>query len=113
MGALGVHHVALAVTDVVESVDFYTRVLGLTVRADRPGMDISGAWLDAGGQQVHLFVGQPAVTGQHFAIVVDDLDATIATARSAGLEVGTPAPSTTGRQTFLADPSGNLIELRD
>jgi glyoxylase I family protein len=113
MAALGVHHVALAVADVGQSVDFYTRVLGLTVRPDRPNIDIPGAWLDAGGQQVHLFVGQPSMTGQHFAIVVDNLDELIAVARSAGVEVGTPAPSATGRQTFLADPSGNLIELRD
>ena len=112
MGTLGVHHVALAVTDIDESVGFYTQVLGLTVR-DRPSMDIPGAWLDAGAQQVHLFVGQPSVTGQHFALMVDDLDATIAKARSIGVEVGTPAPSAAGRQTFLADPSGNLIELRD
>ena len=88
-------------------------MLGLKVRPDRPDMNISGAWLEAGGQQVHLFVGQPTATGQHFAIVVDDLDAMIAVARSAGIDVGTPAPSATGRQTFLADPSGNLIELRD
>lgn len=113
MGILGIHHVALAVTDIDDSVDFYTRVLGLRLRRDRPDIDIPGAWLSAGDQQVHLFLGQPAATGQHFAIVADDLEATIETARSAGHEVGSPAPSAAGRQTFLSDPSGNLIELRD
>ena len=49
---LGVHHVSLNVSDTAESVTFYTEVLGLTVRDDRPDFSFGGAWLDLGAQQV-------------------------------------------------------------
>ena len=50
----GLHHVSINVSDVGAARDFYTRVLGLTERADRPDFSFDGAWLDAGNQQVHL-----------------------------------------------------------
>lgn len=112
MRAIGVHHVAVNVDDVEESVAFYTRELGLTRRTDRPDLGIDGAWLDAGDQQVH-FVRAPVPRnlGQHFALLVDDLDATVAELRSRGVEVSDPSEVGTGRQAFLVDPSGNPVEL--
>jgi catechol 2,3-dioxygenase-like lactoylglutathione lyase family enzyme len=114
MKVLGVHHVALTVADVDAAVAFYTGALGLTVRQDRPDFGIPGAWLDAGGQQLHLFAGsQPEAAGQHFAIAVEDLDSYLVDVRSAGVEVGEPVSGRAGRQTFVSDPSGNVIELRE
>lgn len=112
MRVLGVHHVALNVNDVDESVAFYTRELGLSRRDDRPDLGIEGAWLDAGDQQVH-FVQAPVAKnlGQHFALLVDDLDATVAELREHGVEVSDPGQVGTSRQAFLLDPSGNPIEL--
>ena len=49
--------------------------------------------------------------GQHFAILVDDLDGVVHELRSAGLEVEDAAVVGSDRQTFLEDPDGNLIEL--
>jgi glyoxylase I family protein len=110
--ATGVHHVSINVSDVDEAIRFYTEVLGLTVRGDRPDFGIGGAWLDVGGQQVHLIEAPvPAGLGQHFAVVVEDLDAAVADLRAGGVEVGDPSPVGTGRQAFLTDPSGNLVEL--
>jgi catechol 2,3-dioxygenase-like lactoylglutathione lyase family enzyme len=110
--AAGVHHVAINVADVGESVAFYTEVLGLTLRTDRPDLGIGGAWLDAGGQQVHFVEAPvPRNLGQHFALLVDDLDQAVAELRGLGVEVSDPGPVGTGRQAFLLDPSGNPVEL--
>ncbi len=114
MQVLGVHHVSLNVHDADEAVAFYTGVLGLTLRDDRPDFGIGGAWLDLGGQQVHLIeTTVPEECGQHFAIRVADLDASVSELRGRGMEVGDPSPVGTGRQAFLHDPSGNLIELHE
>jgi glyoxylase I family protein len=114
MRPAGVHHVSINVRDVDEALRFYTDVLGLTLREDRPDFGFGGAWLDVGGQQVHLIeAGPPQALGQHFALLVDDLDAAVAELRSRGVEVGDPSPVGTGRQSFLSDPSGNQIELHE
>jgi glyoxylase I family protein len=108
----GVHHVSVNVRDSAVSVRFYTDVLGMTVRTDRPDFPFGGAWLDVGDQQVHLIEGEvPADHGQHFAIEVDDLDAVAGELRAAGVEVRDPKPVGTGRQTFVRDPDGNTVEL--
>ena len=114
MQPLGVHHVSINVRDATESAAFYTGVLGLTPRTDRPDFAIGGAWLDIGDQQVHLIEADvPGNCGQHFAIRVADLDATITELRGRGIEVGDANMVGTGRQAFLTDPSGNLIELHE
>src|SRR5437868_7555066 len=114
MHARAIHHVAIAVRDLEESAEFYTRVLGLTRRTDRPADLRPGIWLDVGGQQVHLVSGvAPESVGQHFAVLVDDLDATVAELRSGGVEVTDPVPVGAARQSFLADPDGNRIELHE
>jgi catechol 2,3-dioxygenase-like lactoylglutathione lyase family enzyme len=109
--ALAVHHVSVNVDDVDAALRFYVDVLGLTPRTDRPDIG-PGVWLDAGGQQVHLIQGElPTARGQHFAVLVEDIDAAVADLRGRDVQVSDPHPIGTGRQAFLADPSGNLIEL--
>jgi glyoxylase I family protein len=109
----GIDHVALNVPDVPAAVTFYTEVLGLTERTDRPDFGIAGAWLDAGGQQVHLIeLPAPNNVGQHFALLYDDLEEVVGTLRARGLAVSDPSPSAPGRlQAFLVDPWGNAVEL--
>ena len=105
---------SINVSDAAESIEFYTEVLGLTARTDRPDFPFGGAWLDIGGQQVHLIEGEvPNSCGQHFAIQVADLDATVAELRSGGIDVRDPSGVGSARQTFLFDPSGNMIELHE
>ena len=112
MQVLGVHHVSLNVTDVDAALAFYTEVLGLAVRSDRPAFGFGGAWLDAGAQQIHLIEAPPpANLGQHLALRVAGLDATVAELRQHGLEVTDASPVGPGRQAFLVDPSGNAVEL--
>jgi glyoxylase I family protein len=112
MRSLGVHHVSINVDDVDAAVDFYVGTLGLVMRTDRPAFDFPGAWLDAGGQQVHLIGARvPNDQGQHFALQVEDLEATISELRDAGLDVSGSVPVGSSRQAFVHDPAGNLVEL--
>ena len=112
MRPVAVHHVSINVDDVEAALRFYCDVLGLGARSDRPDFPFGGAWLDAGHQQVHLIEGQPPPgLGQHFALLVDDLDATVAELRGRGVEVSDPRPVGSSRQAFVTDPCGNLVEL--
>jgi len=112
MRPLAVHHVSLNVPDVDAAVAFYTGVLGGTVRLDRPDFGIAGAWIDLGDSQVHLIeAAAPPVLGQHFAIRVADLDDAVAELRTSGVDIADPSTVGPGRQTFLADPAGNTVEL--
>jgi catechol 2,3-dioxygenase-like lactoylglutathione lyase family enzyme len=110
--AKAVHHVSINVDDVPKALDFYVGVLGLTRRTDRPDFGFDGAWLDIGGQQVHLIgTPPPPAQGQHFAVLVEDLDAAVAHVREHGVECSDPVPVGTSRQAFCSDPSGNQVEL--
>jgi glyoxylase I family protein len=111
---LGVHHVSINVRDASEALEFYTQILGLRQRDDRPDFGFGGAWLDIGDQQVHLIESAvPDDCGQHFAIRVADIDAAVSGLRERAIEVSDPKPVATSRQCFLRDPSGNLIELHE
>ena len=112
MQPLGVHHVSINIADADEAIDFYTRVLGVTVRDDRPDFGFGGAWLDVGDQQIHLIEAPtPQNLGQHLAIEVADLAATVEDLRAQGIEVTDSSPVGNGLQAFLNDPSGNGVEL--
>jgi glyoxylase I family protein len=111
---IGVHHVALNVHDVDAGITFYTATLGGVLRRDRPDLGFDGAWIDLGEQQLHLLAGVvPPASGQHFAIQVDDLDVVIQELRARDVEVSDATDIGTSRQAFLADPSGNVVELHE
>lgn len=110
----GIHHVSINVSDLAEAHEFYVGVLGLEARVDRPTFELDGAWLNAGGQQVHLVVAEPPpFLGQHFAVLVDDVASTVDDLRARGVTVSTPSVVGTGLQCFLRDPFGNLIDLHE
>lgn len=114
MEPLGIHHVSINVTDAARSIAFYTEVLGGTVRADRPDFGFGGAWIDLGPQQLHLIEAPvPANHGQHLAVRVADLGATVDELRSGGVAVSDPSPVGSSLQAFLVDPDGNQVELHE
>ena len=112
MQPMRVHHVALNVADVDEAVRFYTEVMGFQLRDDRPDFGFQGAWLQAGDAQVHLMQSDTTPAGgQHFALQFEDLEPVLAELRGRGIEVRDPSPVNANLQTFVFDPSGNMIEL--
>jgi glyoxylase I family protein len=113
MTTTALHHVAICVDDVPAAIRFYVEDLGLRIRPDRPAFGFDGAWLQVGGQQVHLMEGQAASTSAHFALQVDELDAVVADLRGKGHSVSDPSGVGNDRQAFLKDPSGNLVELHE
>jgi glyoxylase I family protein len=111
---LAVHHVSVNVDDLDAAAGFYVDTLGLSRRGDRPDLGVDGVWLDAGDQQVHLIKAPPpSAGGQHFALLVADLDAIVAELRARQVTVSDPRPVGRSRQAFLSDPAGNLIELHE
>ena len=121
-----INHVAVMVTDVERSRKFYEQ-LGLK-KIPRPQTTVPGEWLGIGNNQLHL-VGERAPEGRidprrpHMALDVENLEAAKATLIELGVKFVDASrqdviPMTedvlrlTGRQIWLEDPDGNMIELR-
>ena len=100
---VGINHVALAVGDVDEAVEFYGRIFELELRGRVRGM----AFLDMGDQFLALAEGDDPVADRHrhFGLVVDDRDAVRQAAEAAGAEVHA------GRGLRFRDPWGNVVEV--
>jgi len=116
----GIAHVCFTVRDLDASIAFYRDKLGLGEAFDfiNDAGERFGVYLRAGRRTfVELFTGEPAERddGQsykHVCLEVDDMDATVAALRAAGVEVTDPTSgSDRSVQAWLADPEGNRIEL--
>lgn len=115
MPNLTVQHISLDVDDLAAALAFYCEGLGFTVAPRPEALGDGGAWLAIGdGRQLHLVESaafEAPTTSQHLAFGVDDCDAAVAELRARGLEVSDPFDIGAGRQAFLRDPAGNLLEL--
>ena len=100
---VGINHIALAVGDVDEAVEFYGRIFELELRGRVRGM----AFLDMGDQFLALAEGDDPVADRHrhFGLVVDDRGRVRQALEEAGVEV---EPS---RGLRFRDPWGNLVEV--
>lgn len=109
----GVHHVSINVSDLDETVAFYSDTIGLDV-LPRPDTIGPGVWLGCpDGREVHLILRDvPDNLGQHWAFEVDDVDEVSSVLSEAGRKVS-KASEIEGicRQVFCRDPSGNLVEF--
>ncbi|MBV9120894.1 MAG: VOC family protein [Chloroflexi bacterium] len=112
------------VNDVAESIDFYTRLLGFKLE-----MHPSPPFAEVSRGDLHMYLTQPTrMPGGGAAmpsgdaqtpggwnrvhLIVDDLDALIATLSEQGATFRNEViQGTGGKQILLQDPSGNLIEL--
>jgi catechol 2,3-dioxygenase-like lactoylglutathione lyase family enzyme len=105
-------HINVEVTDLDRALSFY-RHFGLEEipRAGTPGR--AGAWLRLGdGRELHLSTGAPRPLGRnHFAVLVDNLEAARAVFAGAGapLEFERELPGLV--RFFTRDPDGNRIEV--
>jgi glyoxylase I family protein len=114
LGLLGVHHVALGVTDLDAARAFYGELLGMSEDPLRPDFGVAGMWYQVGAQQFHLGLVDepPPVSGAHTAIHVRDLDVVLDRLEQAGVRFRrVPHIPGAGRQAVLRDPSGNRLEL--
>lgn len=119
MTHLELNHVALHVTDVARSSEFYERVLLLKPMA-RPAFKFPGAWFRLGTfQELHL-IGERALPvhsndrGTHFALRIDDMDAWEAHLKAIGVSYLPRRTRPDGAwQIYVSDPDGHVIELCD
>jgi catechol 2,3-dioxygenase-like lactoylglutathione lyase family enzyme len=141
MAVLRFGHLGICVRSLAKSVPFYRDLLGFRaltqtdVRgadADKllglAGVDQTTVFLERDGVRLALFEfrsPQPTGSGKPRAmnelgmaaimLRVDDLDATLAKMRDAGVEIldstRTDYPEYGSRLVFLADPDGTLVEL--
>ena len=111
------NHVAIYVSDVKRSSEFYGGVLQLQ-SLPRPAFNFPGAWFRLGtGQELHLIGnrGDPFSENHrnnHFALRVDDIDAWERHLKSVGAQFAPKKQRPDGAwQVFLRDPDGHAVEL--
>jgi catechol 2,3-dioxygenase-like lactoylglutathione lyase family enzyme len=123
------HHVAISVSDLARSKEFYGGLLGLE-EIDRPAFPFDGAWYRLGHQELHLIVGRDptfrvgkgvTLEDGHFAIRVKNFQAALAYLESKGCHTGGDEPGRSMRvnpmsitgypQIHLLDPDRNVIEI--
>ena len=111
------NHVAIYVTDVKRSSEFYRDVLRLEP-IPRPAFSFPGAWFRLGSsQELHLIADHGAAffrsnENNHFALRVDDLDAWERHLKNVGADFAPRKRRPDGAwQVFLRDPDGHVIEL--
>ena len=119
-------HTMIRVIDLEKSIDFYTRLLGMTLlrRADYPGGRFTLAFVGYGDERDHSVVELTYNWGVgsyelgtgfgHLAIEVDDVYAACAEIkRLGGMVVREAGPMKGGSSViaFVADPDGYKIEL--
>jgi len=120
----GYSHVAVAATNINETRDFYRDRLGFE-ELPRPDFGFPGLWMRVGDLQLHFIevdeMGPPPKGFPHFALYVptEAFHATVENLKTAGVPfLGEPTHrvdfgTTDVWQTFIQDPSGNVIELTD
>ena len=124
LGLTGIGHVALKVSDIQRSLEFYRDRLGFEemMHLDR---DDGSLWLVylriTDTQFIELFPGgegerapgSDATTINHFCLECSDLDATAQVLRERGIALTVePKLGLDGnRQCWIADPDGNRIEF--
>jgi lactoylglutathione lyase len=111
------NHVALHVSDVERSCEFYATTLRLE-RMPRPAFDFPGAWFRLGSvQELHIIGGrvEPVASqyrGNHFALRVEDIETWHAHLQKLGVIIRGPVKRPDGAtQIFIRDPDGHVIEV--
>lgn len=117
----GIDHVVLRVRDVEKSLEFYCKVLGLTLERARPEI---GLWhIRAGFSMIDLVAAGDAAPPQpgnmdHFCISMQEWDeeAIHRLLDEKGIEYSATATrfgaEGTGLSLYIKDPDGNSVELK-
>ena len=119
---LMLHHIAINVTDLERSKEFYETILGLK-EIESPNFPFRVAWYDLGeGRQLHLMLVPDSSTLRgttnvipnhgHFALRVKSYSEALETVKQAGVpHVATPDSPAPWPQLHISDPDGNIIEI--
>ena len=101
--ALGLNHIALGVTDIPRSRDFYIKHLGLSVLRESSG----SCFLNCGDQFVTLFRRrEPGL--DHYCYAVEDYEVGSAADR---LRAQNLSPRVVGSRIYFHDPDGLEVQL--
>ena len=120
------NHIALTVSDVGASVNFYSHVLGLQ-QLERPNFDRHGAWFTLGNIELHLIKGVPRVADgddlivSHIALESNDVQSVIQKLRlmdpPIDFQINVSVPTANEKdivdQIFIRDPDGYYVEIGD
>ena len=109
-------HVNIPSTDLAQSREFYLEKLGLP-ELPRPAFESSGVWVGAGPENA-IHISKVAALGpnlnNHFALEVEELEGLLNVLEVRGVVFQRSAfVPEAGRQAFLSDPDGNIIELNE
>ena len=117
MAVLSLEHFNLNPTDIDETVEFYTKVVGFEL-GPRPDFDIPGVWLYAGKVPViHVSIRdddtpEGSARVHHVAFRVSDMGGHVKRLEEAGIPYGgQKVPGRPMSQVFFDDPNGVRIEL--
>ncbi len=107
-------HVNIPSTDLERSRDFYLDMLGLP-ELPRPAFESPGVWIGAGPENA-IHISKVASLGpnpnNHYALEVEDLEGLLDLLERRGVAYQRSAHvPEAGRQAFITDPDGNVIEL--
>lgn len=107
-------HVNIPSTDLESSREFYIEKLGLP-ELPRPAFESPGVWVGAGPENAIHISQVPALgpnPNNHFALEVENLEGLLDVLERRGVAFQRSAHvPAAGRQAFLSDPDGNVIEL--
>jgi len=109
-------HIAIHVSDVVTSSEFYKTTLLLS-ELPRPAFDFPGAWFRLGAtQSLHLLGNRTKAVdserrGNHFALQIDDADQWEQHFKELNLDFIRKLRPDGAHQIFLQDPDGHWLEL--
>jgi YD repeat-containing protein len=117
VSATRINHVSVPCRDLDESERFYREAFGVE-RLPAPDFRFPVRWLGLGEQQVHLFqLPEDPLPNQHFALDVDDFEATFVKLRELdALDTSAHARPVWelpdgSLQLYARDPAGNLLEI--
>lgn len=109
-------HVNLPSTDLDRSKEFYLNKLGLP-ELPRPAFESPGVWVGAGPENAIHISQVPALgpnPNNHFALEVENLERLLDVLEARGVPFQRSAyVPDAGRQAFLSDPDGNVLELNE
>lgn len=126
-----IHHVNVQISDRARTREWYEKVLGAEFLDRGPALNKRQLQLRVGSGEIHFTeTSRPTtIVSSHFALEVDDWEATLShlgslgvphvrtSAASTGMDIGGTDPYQGRREdsgehyTYIKDPDGNLIEL--